>query len=131
MTIGEACKLTGLSSKMIRHYEKTSLIKPVCRTQSGYRVYNNNDLNQLTFIRQSKELGFSLREIHSLLELWLNPLRESKRVKQITDQHLYRIEQKINALHSIQSTLRILSKQCNANETPNCAILEGLQPRGY
>jgi DNA-binding transcriptional MerR regulator len=82
VTIGKAASLTGVSAKMIRHYEEIGVLKKASRTESGYRLYNQSQIQQLGFIRQARNLGFSMLEIQSLLEFWLDTGRESRNVKQ-------------------------------------------------
>lgn len=126
LTIGEAAKASGLSAKMIRHYEQSGLLEKTPRTEAGYRLYNTQQLRQLNFIRRGRQLGFSLEEIHSLLNLWRDPGRESREVKQIAEKHLEDVAQKIVELQQIHGVLEKLAKQCCGNSNPDCAILDSL-----
>ncbi|ABL99990.1 Cu(I)-responsive transcriptional regulator [Shewanella amazonensis] len=126
LTIGEAAKTSGLSTKMIRHYEQTGLLKKSPRTDSGYRLYNNEQINQLRFIRQARNLGFSLNDIQSLLGLWQDPNRESRLVKQLATQHLDDIKMKISELQHMQLILTELAESCCGDENPHCSILQKL-----
>lgn len=126
MTIGDAAKESGLTSKMIRHYEKSGLLKKSPRTEAGYRLYNSEQLSQLRFIRQARSLGFSLADIQSLMELWQNPHRESREVKSLALQHLEEISLKISELQHMQQVLINLANSCSGDENPNCKILEQL-----
>ena len=126
LTIGEAAKASGLTAKMIRHYEKSGLLQKPPRTESGYRLYNTEQINQLSFMHQARKLGFSLNEIHSLIELWQNPERESRAVKQLAEQHLHEVSTKISELQHIQKILTTLAKSCRGDSSPNCSILKQL-----
>ena len=126
LTIGDAAKESGLTAKMIRHYEQSGLLKKSPRTESGYRLYNSEQVNQLRFIRQARNLGFSLADIQSLLELWQNPQRESRAVKQLAQQHLDEITNKIAELQHMQQVLTALADSCRGDGSPHCAILKQL-----
>lgn len=127
LTIGDAAKASGLSAKMIRHYEQSGLLRKSPRTDSGYRLYNSEQINQLSFIRQARSLGFSLQDIHSLLELWQDPQRESRAVKQLAQQHLDEITSKIAELQHMQQVLNALAESCSGDNSPHCAILRQLE----
>jgi Cu+-exporting ATPase len=127
VTIGHAAKRTGLSAKMIRHYEQAGLLHKANRTEAGYRLYNSQQLQQLNFIRQARALGFSIAQVSSLLDLWRNPKRSSKEVKQLAEQHLDEIKQKVAELQQMQQVLQQLANSCCGDDQPQCAILDGLQ----
>lgn len=126
LTIGNAAKASGLSAKMIRHYEVSNLLRRPPRTEAGYRLYNNEQLNQLKFIRQARNIGFSLPEIKSLLDLWQDPERESRTVKLMVEQHLAEIETKISELQHMQQVLTELATSCRGDSSPDCSILQQL-----
>ena len=130
LTIGDAAKASGLSAKMIRHYEQLGLLRKSPRTEAGYRLYNNEQIMQLRFIRQARNLGFSLHQIHSLLELWQNPQRESRAVKQLAQQHLDEIRTKIAELQHMQQVLTALADSCRGDGSPHCNILQQLAKPG-
>jgi Cu(I)-responsive transcriptional regulator len=130
LTIGDAAKASGLSAKMIRHYEQSGLLRKSPRTDSGYRLYNSEQVNQLRFIRQARNLGFSLADIQSLLELWQNPERESRAVKQLAQQHLDEIAAKIAELQHMQQVLTALADSCRGDGSPHCNILNQLAKPG-
>lgn len=129
MTIGQAAKQTGLSAKMIRHYEEAGLLHKASRTEAGYRLYSSQQLQQLGFIKQARTLGFSLAQISSLLGLWRDPNRNSKEVKQLAQLHLNEIQQKISELQQMQQLLQRLADSCCGDNTPQCAILDALIPQ--
>jgi Cu(I)-responsive transcriptional regulator len=126
VTIGEAARVTGVSAKMIRHYEKIEVLKKAQRSDSGYRLYNQEQIQQLGFIRQARSLGFSMVEIQSLLKFWLDTNRESRNVKTLALDHLSNIDRKIAELEKMRDVLKQLADQCDGNDNPACAILDGL-----
>lgn len=126
LTIGQASAQSGVSAKMIRHYEQLGLLCSA-RTAAGYRLYNPQQLQQLLFIRKARDLGFSSNRIKELLLLWQNPVRPSREVKQLANQHLAEISAKIAQLQQMQLLLQQLADACDGNDAPHCAILAALQ----
>lgn len=126
MNIGEASKSSGVSSKMIRHYEELGIIPKPSRTDSGYRRYNENDVHILRFIRHSRELGFSMKDIKQLVSLWKNKSRSSSQVKSIARKHRDELQKKLNEIQAILTTLDKLVISCHGDERPDCPILEEL-----
>lgn len=125
-TIGEAAMESGISAKMIRHYEQVGLLKEAVRTDAGYRLYNDRDLHVLRFIRHSRDLGFSIKQIEELLGLWQNMERPSREVKKLAQSHLNALDAKIRELNAMKSELERLVKCCKGDSRPDCPILEGL-----
>ena len=97
MNIGEAARRSGISSKMIRHYEQLGLIAPIGRSEAGYRVFSERDLGLLRFIRKARSLGFSLEQIGQLVLLWQDEARASLDVKRVAERHLADLDAKIRA----------------------------------
>lgn len=126
MNIGEAAKRSGVSSKMIRHYESIGLLVGAQRSESGYRVYSDKDLHSLRFIATARSLGFSLDEIKQLLSLWQDKNRSSANVKQLVLNHIADLDQKISELTSMRSTLQALAGACSGNARPDCPILSSI-----
>ncbi|MCG2576960.1 Cu(I)-responsive transcriptional regulator [Dechloromonas sp. XY25] len=126
MNIGEAAKISGVSTKMIRHYESIGLLPQASRTDAGYRQYGENDLRTLQFIRRSRDLGFSLEEIQGLLNLWQDRTRSSREVKALAQQHLDFLDRKLAELQSMKKALAHLVRCCHGDERPDCPILENL-----
>ena len=125
MNIGEASKMSGVSTKMIRYYESIGLIKSPLRTESGYRVYSQNELHALRFISQARDLGFSVDQMGELLELWRDRSRASADVKAIALEHIEALEAKARALQAMSKTLRHLADNCSGDDRPDCPIIEG------
>ena len=126
MNISQAAKLTGLSAKQIRDYEKLGLLNTNARTLSGYRYYEENDLARLRFIRHSRDVGFSLQQIAQLLQLQDNPHRNSREVKQLTARHIETLNAQIHALQKMVAELQRWHDNCQGNDCPECSILAGL-----
>ena len=126
VTIGKASSLTGVSAKMIRYYEEIGVLKKASRTDAGYRLYNQAHIQQLGFIRRSRNLGFSMTEIQSLLKFWLDNDRESRNVKQLALSHLQEINEKILELEQMREVLQTIADKCDGDDNPDCPILEGL-----
>lgn len=126
MNIGQAAKHSRLSAKMIRYYESIGLLKPAHRSDSGYRLYSDDDLHTLAFIKRSRDLGFSLDEVGKLLALWQDRQRASSDVKALARQHIDELNQKIVELTSLRDTLQELVDTCQGDHRPDCPILKGL-----
>jgi Cu(I)-responsive transcriptional regulator len=126
MNIGEAAKTSGVSAKMIRHYEQVGLLPQAQRTDAGYRKYGDKDVHTLRFIRQSRDLGFSIEQIGELLALWQDRRRPSRQVKALAQAHIQELEQKVQDLLAMKETLSHLVHCCHGDERPDCPILESL-----
>ena len=124
--ISDAARMTGVSAKMIRHYESLGLLPPPPRSDGGYRRYDAGALETLRFIRRSRDLGFATEDIRHLLGLWRNPGRARAKVKQLAQQHLQALEQRIHDMQDMRNTLRTLTGCCPGDEQPDCPILETL-----
>jgi Cu(I)-responsive transcriptional regulator len=124
MNIGEAAKASGVSAKMIRHYESVGLFPEAARTESGYRQYTAKEVSTLRFIRQSRDLGFSIEQIRELLGLWQNRKRPSRQVRALA--HIQELEEKLNELQSMKATLEHLVHCCHGDDRPDCPIIESL-----
>jgi Cu(I)-responsive transcriptional regulator len=126
MNIGEASGASGVSAKMIRYYEQIGLIAPKGRTQSNYRVYGEDEVHVLRFIKRARSLGFSLEETQTLLKLWQDKSRESSAVKDIATGHIADLERRITEMQSMVKTLKHLAHCCGGNHRPDCPILDDL-----
>ena len=127
MNIGQAARQSGVSAKMIRHYEAIGLLKPARRTAAGYRLYGVNDIHILRFIKQARVLGFSIDQISELLDLWKNQRRTSRKVKELTQSHIRELEVRIRELQDMKQTLSYLVNHCNGDDRPECPILHKLE----
>lgn len=126
LTIGAAARASGVSAKMIRHYEDIGLIVKVNRTLAGYRTYSAHEIHELRFIRQARDLGFSTKQIAELLKLWRNHQRPSSKVKQLALEHIHELDRKIEDMQAMKATLEHLAHHCHGDARPDCPILEGL-----
>lgn len=124
--IGEASAATGVSAKMIRHYESVGLIPQASRTFAGYRLYADADLHRLRFIRRARNLGFSMKQIEALLALWGDRDRASSEVKALALAHAEELGARILEMQAMQRTLVDLSRHCRGNQRPDCPILDDL-----
>ena len=127
MNIGQAARHSGLSAKMIRYYESIGLLKAAHRTDSGYRIYSDDDLHTLAFIKRSRDLGFSLEEVGKLLALWQDRQRASADVKALAAGHIAELDRKIGELTSLRDTLSDLVTSCHGDQRPDCPILKELE----
>lgn len=126
LDIGRASKASGVSVKMIRHYEAIDLLKNVARTYANYRVYGEGDVHTLRFIKRARTLGFSVEDIRALLSLWQNKSRPSSAVKKIAGRHMDVLKRRIAEMQSMVATLEHLTHHCHGDHRPDCPILEDL-----
>jgi MerR family copper efflux transcriptional regulator len=126
MDIGQASRESGVSVKMIRHYEAIGLLPAVARTAANYRIYGPIDVHRLRFIRRSRTLGFSIDEIRELLGLWQNKARSSASVKKVASRHIEELRAKISELQAMLRTLEHLTSHCHGDDRPECPILDEL-----
>jgi Cu(I)-responsive transcriptional regulator len=126
MNIGQAAAASGVTAKMIRHYEESGLIRAARRTAANYRSYSDNDVHVLRFIKRGRTLGFSMADIKALLGLWQDKSRSSSAVKRIARTHITELERKIAELQSMLRTLEHLVHHCHGDQRPECPIIEEL-----
>lgn len=127
MNIGAAARASGVSERMIRHYEQIGLIPPAARRDSGYRDYSDADVHRLHFIANARDLGFGIEEIGSLLALWSDRNRASGEVKALALARAEELGRKARALDDMRRTLLDLAKDCAGGERPDCPILDRLE----
>jgi MerR family copper efflux transcriptional regulator len=127
--IGQASAASGVSAKMIRHYESIGVIPPPGRTFSNYRVYSTSDVHTLQFIRRARDLGFSMKQIHELVSLW-HQHRPSREVKLVALEHVRELEEKIREMQAMKRTLETLAEHCHGDQRPDCPILDDLAGEG-
>ncbi len=126
MNIGQASKQTGVSQRMIRHYEAIGLIPKAARRDSGYRDYDEKDVHTLRFIRRARDLGFPIQEIGKLLALWQDRSRSSADVKAIAMSRAAELRRKELEIHAMRRSLEQLAENCYGDNRPDCPILEDL-----
>jgi MerR family copper efflux transcriptional regulator len=126
LNIGEAAQASGVSAKMIRHYESIGLLPAVQRTAAGYRVYGEQDVRLLQFIHRGRALGFPLEKIAGLLALWQDQGRASADVRQLAEQHIAELNRKIEELQAMKRTLETLARSCHGDQRSDCPILDDL-----
>lgn len=126
VNIGEASRMTGVSAKMVRHYEGLGLLPHPPRTSAGYRLYTPEAIHTLHFIRRARDLGFGMADIQQLLDLWGNRRRPSAAVKKLALAHVDLLQQRIDALQAMKRTLSQLAEQCHGDERACCPILDDL-----
>jgi Cu(I)-responsive transcriptional regulator len=124
--IGEAAARSGVSAKMVRHYESLGLLPRISRTDAGYRQYGESDVHTLRFIRRARDLGFSMAEIAELLKLWQNKRRASADVKRIALAHAADLHRRIEEMEGMKRTLERLAECCHGDHRPDCPILDEL-----
>jgi MerR family copper efflux transcriptional regulator len=126
LNIGEAASASGVSAKMIRHYESIGLIGEARRTESGYRVYTHQDVRVLQFIHRGRTLGFSLDQIRDLLALWQDKGRASADVRALAQAHIDELNRKIAEMEAMRRTLESLAASCHGDQRSDCPILDDL-----
>lgn len=124
--IGQAAQRSGVSAKMVRHYESLGLLAPVGRTDCGYRLYSAADVHTLRFIKRARDLGFSMTDIRELVGLWHDKARASVQVKQIAQRHREALRQRIEQLQAMERSLQQLTHCCHGDDRPDCPILDDL-----
>ncbi len=125
MNIGDAAAASGVSAKMIRHYEAIGLVT-AARSANGYRVYAERDVAALRFVRHARDLGFRLEDARRLLALWRDRGRASAEVKRLALAHVEALEAKAELLRSMAASLRHLAEHCHGDMRPDCPILDDL-----
>ena len=126
LNIGEAAKASGVSAKMIRHYESIGLLAAARRTESGYRVYGQDDVHVLRFVHRARALGFSLDQIGTLLSLWQDKGRASADVRALARRHIGELDRKIAEMQAMRRTLESLAASCHGDARSECPILDDL-----
>lgn len=126
MNIGAAAAASGVTAKMIRHYEAIGLLPPVQRQRNDYRDYGKRDVHELRFIKRARRLGFSMGEIGELLALWRDRGRPSREVKRIAETHIGDLRSRIAQMQGMANTLRDLVAACRGDDRPDCPILDDL-----
>jgi MerR family copper efflux transcriptional regulator len=131
MKIGEVSSASGVSQRMIRHYEKIGLIPHAARRDSGYRDYDDRDLHMLRFIGRARDLGFPIEDIRALLALWNDRSRSSADVKRLARARASELRERIAVLEGMRRTLEHLAASCHGDDRPDCPILHDLEEGGH
>ena len=126
MDIGRAAKASGVSVKMIRHYESIGLLPPPPRTFAGYRLYGDADLHRLRFVRRARSLGFPMTDVQALLGLWGDQGRASAEVKALARRQIADLDRRIAEMEAMKRSLDALARRCHGNQRPDCPILDDL-----
>jgi len=126
VTIGVLSKQTGCNIETIRYYERIGILSKPPRSEGGHRLYEREQVKRLMFIRRSRELGFPLQEVRTLLRLVDGKRYTCQEVKAVTEQHLDDIKMKISDLRKLQKTLSAISSQCEGGSVPDCPIIDAL-----
>ena len=127
MKIGEASAASGISERMIRHYEKIGLVAPAARRDSGYRDYDQRDVHSLRFIGRARDLGFPIEEIRQLLALWQDRSRSSADVKALALARAAELKRKARQIDEMRRSLERLAADCHGDQRPDCPILDDLE----
>lgn len=128
LTIGELARGTGTKVETIRFYEKTGLLPAPARTAGNYRAYGPEHLNRLSFIRRSRDLGFSLDQVRALLDLADERDRSCEAIDAIAKEHLTQVDRKIADLQALRRELDSMINQCSCGTVAECRIIETLSP---
>jgi Hg(II)-responsive transcriptional regulator len=132
LTIGKLAKQAHVNRETVRYYERRQLLPRAARSMSGYRVFPDEALRRLLFIRHAKVLGFSLNEIRELLRLRVSSIDTCDRVRERTEVKIADIQTKIQALQHMKDALSDLAAACSRRgRTKNCPILDSLEANGW
>ncbi len=126
LLIGEISRRTGVNIETIRYYERIEVMPKPKRSEGGQRLYNELQLNRLTFIKRSRELGFSLKEVRTLLTLIDSGEMTCSEVHTLTVEHLREVRGKIADLRKLERALKALAAQCSLGDVSDCPIVETL-----
>ncbi|QRG05717.1 helix-turn-helix domain-containing protein [Xanthobacter dioxanivorans] len=128
LAIGELGRLTDTKVETIRYYERIGLLAEPARTAGNYRAYGPQHLNRLSFIRRSRDLGFSLDQVRALLDLSDDRDCSCQAVDAIAKAHLAEVDRKIADLRALRRELRSMVDQCRSGTVAECRIIEALSP---
>lgn len=123
---GKLAQRSGCNLETIRYYESIALIPEPMRSDSGHRLYSKDDQSRLRFILRSRELGFSIAEIRSLLSLVDSGDYTCGEIHALTGEHLVSVAQRIADLRKLQRTLKTISAECSKGDAPDCPIIDAL-----
>jgi len=125
-SIGELSRRTGVNIETIRYYEKSGIMPKPDRTEGGNRQFNHEQLKRLSFIKRSRELGFSIAEIRALLDMVDREDFTCGEVHDLTTDHLATVEKKIADLRKLRRVLLDMTAKCSQGDVPDCPIVDTL-----
>lgn len=127
-SIGQLATQAGCKVETVHYYEKTGLMPDPPRTEGGHRIYTFSNIKRLNFIRRSRELGFSIKQIKELLKFIDEPDHYCGEVKTMAVVHTQAIQQKIDDLERLKQALNKMLSQCKGSENPidDCPIIDAL-----
>ena len=131
MKIGELSRATGTNIETIRYYERIGLLPAPDRTAANYRSYGDPHRARLTFVRHSRDLGFTIEEIRSLLDLSDDPGRDCSEADRIASRHLAQVEEKIAQLTLLREELTRIVGRCRGGIAADCRVIEALGDHGH
>ena len=126
LPIGELSKRTSVNIETIRFYEKKNILPEPARSDAGRRIYDEEDVKRLNFIHKCRRLGFSLKEVVSLLSLVDNGDYTCKQVHESTCRHANEVKEKIEDLNRMERVLTEMADQCGKGNVPDCPIIDRL-----
>lgn len=126
MRIGDVARLTGVSTRLIRYYESVGLLSSAGRDANGYRVFNERNVHELRFVKRARSLGFPIKQIDVLLDLWRDKSRPSRKVRALAERHKQAVVSRMEGHRSIVDVLSRLIEACRGDERPDCPILDEL-----
>lgn len=129
LTIGTLSQRTGCNIETVRYYERIGLMPHPARTGGGHRLYGQDHVKRLGFIRRSRELGFTLDQVRTLLRLVDGRRYTCAQVKRITVAHLDEVQRKVADLRTIERVLKDMAAQCDGGTVPECPVIDALFDR--
>ncbi len=126
MRISEAARLSGVSARLIRHYESAGLLSAAGRDANGYRIFDERNVHELRFIKRARSLDFPIKQIDDLLDLWRDKKRPSRNVRALAEHHKQAVVLRMEAHRSIIEVLSRLIAACKGDDRPDCPILDEL-----
>lgn len=125
-SIGELSGQTGVKVETIRYYERKGVLPPPPRTEGGHRVYCESHFKRLSFVRRSRELGFTLNDVKQMLQMVDDGYVTCEEVQNIAQEHLVDVQKKLTDLKLMEKALRKTINQCEGGKGPDCPIIETL-----
>ena len=126
LTIGNVARRVGVLPSALRYYEAQGILRPADRRPNGYRIYSEDDVKILSFVKRAQSLGITLKEIKPLLNLAVQGQQPCSHVKQLARNHLQEIDQKISELQTLRKELRTLlqRKAGRPHQNEVCPIIQ-------